>query len=160
MSNLPALGPRGEGWVAIQVVIFAWIGAAGLLLPGSPGSAQPAADLAGIALIIGGGILAASASLLLQHHDALTAVPHPREGARLVAIGTYRIVRHPIYGGLILGGIGWSLARGSALALAGSVVLFVFFDLKRRREEAWLAQRFPGYAAYAARTRRLIPWVY
>lgn len=160
MSKLPALGPRGEGWVAIQIVIFAWIGAAGLLLPGSIGAGQAAAEVAGAALIIAGGLLAASATITLQHHDALTAVPHPRDGARLVAIGAYRLVRHPIYGGLILGGIGWSLARGSAVALAGAVVLLVFFDLKRRREEAWLAERFPGYPAYAARTRRLIPWVY
>lgn len=160
MSNLPALGPRGEGWVAIQVVIFAWIGAAGLWQPGSLGGAQPVAEVVGTALIIVGGVLALSATLLLQHHDALTAVPHPRDGARLVAIGVYRLVRHPIYGGLILGGVGWSLARGSMLALAGSVVLLAFFDLKRRREEVWLSERFPGYAAYAVGTRRLIPWIY
>jgi protein-S-isoprenylcysteine O-methyltransferase Ste14 len=39
-------------------------------------------------------------------------------------------------------------------------VLLLFFDLKRRREEAWLEARFADYAAYRARTRRLIPWVY
>jgi protein-S-isoprenylcysteine O-methyltransferase Ste14 len=160
MANLPTLGPRGEGWVAIQVVIFAWIGAAGLVLPGSLGTAQAAAGLAGGALIVAGGALAISATMSLRRHDALTAVPRPREDARLVAGGAYRLVRHPIYAGLILGGVGWSLARGSLLALVGTAILFVFFDLKRRREEAWLTARFDGYEAYAARTRRLIPWIY
>jgi protein-S-isoprenylcysteine O-methyltransferase Ste14 len=160
MSKLPALGPRGEGWVAIQIVIFAWIGTAGLVLPGSPGGSPVAAEVAGGVLILLGGLLATSATVLLQHHDALTAVPHPRDGARLVAIGPYRLVRHPIYGGLVLAGIGWSLARGSTLAFVGAVALLVFFDLKRRREEAWLAERFAGYAEYAVKTRRLIPWVY
>ena len=41
-----------------------------------------------------------------------------------------------------------------------AVVALVFFTLKSRREEAWLQERFDGYAAYRARTRRLIPWVY
>ncbi len=129
-------------------------------MPGLLGPAQAAADITGLALLIAGGLLAISATVLLQHHDALTAVPHPREGARLVAIGAYRLARHPIYGGLILAGFGWSLVRGSGLALAGAIVLLVFFDLKRRREEVWLSERFPGYAAYAAGTRRLIPWIY
>ncbi|GIW20289.1 MAG: hypothetical protein KatS3mg065_0585 [Chloroflexota bacterium] len=41
-----------------------------------------------------------------------------------------------------------------------AVVLFVFFDLKARREEPGSSSACPGYAAYRARTRRLIPWVY
>jgi len=40
------------------------------------------------------------------------------------------------------------------------VVLAVFADLKSRREEAWLAEQFAGYAAYRQRTRRLVPLLY
>ena len=161
MTRMPAMGERGEGWVAIQVVLFAWIAGAGFLLPGAlAGGLRVAAILAGILLIAAGGVLAQSAILALQRHRALTALPYPREDARLVEAGAYRLVRHPIYGGLILGALGWSIARMSAAALAGALVLLAFFDLKRRREEAWLVDRFPAYAAYQARTRRLIPWVY
>jgi protein-S-isoprenylcysteine O-methyltransferase Ste14 len=46
------------------------------------------------------------------------------------------------------------------MALAGAVLLGVFFDLKSRREEAWLVEQFGGYAAYRRRRRRLIPWLY
>jgi protein-S-isoprenylcysteine O-methyltransferase Ste14 len=39
------------------------------------------------------------------------------------------------------------------------VLLFGFFELKSRREEVWLVERYPGYVAYRERTRRLIPWI-
>jgi protein-S-isoprenylcysteine O-methyltransferase Ste14 len=52
------------------------------------------------------------------------------------------------------------LSTIAGLALLMAVLLGVFFDLKSRREEAWLSERFADYAAYAAGTRRLIPWLY
>ncbi len=74
--------------------------------------------------------------------------------------GAYRLVRHPIYGGLILGATGWSLLTASPMALLGALVLAVFFDLKSRREETWLAAAFENYGTYRARTRRLLPYLY
>jgi protein-S-isoprenylcysteine O-methyltransferase Ste14 len=42
-----------------------------------------------------------------------------------------------------------------------TALLAVLFDLKARREEAWLIERFPEYADYRARTpRRFVPWLY
>ncbi len=160
-SRLPALGPRGEGWVAIQIVLFAVIAIAGITLPG--GWTGPGAMLgagAGGLVIVAAAALGVAGLAGLQAGDALTAVPHPRDGARLVEAGAYRLVRHPIYGAIVLGAIGWGLLRGSVATLAGAAILLVFFDLKRRREEAWLAARFPDYEAYRARTRSLIPWIW
>lgn len=158
MSNVPSLGPRGEGWVALQMILFAVIGAAGI---GLANTAPPwAAAVIGFVMLALGGILGFAGIVGLRGADALTAVPHPRDGARLVETGAYRLVRHPVYGALILGAIGWSFVRGSAAALLASLVLAVVLDLKRRREEAWLAARYPGYEEYAARTRRLIPWIW
>jgi len=69
-------------------------------------------------------------------------------------------VRHPVYGGAILVGLGWSLAA-APLGLAPTALLAVLFDLKARREEAWLIERFPDYAVYRLRTRwRFVPWLY
>jgi len=39
-------------------------------------------------------------------------------------------------------------------------VLLVFFTLKSAREEVWLEQRYPGYPAYRATTRRMLPFIY
>ena len=40
------------------------------------------------------------------------------------------------------------------------VLLFIFFDLKSRREEQWLREAYPDYPAYQKRVKKLIPWVY
>jgi protein-S-isoprenylcysteine O-methyltransferase Ste14 len=159
MPGLPALGPRGEGWVAIQSVLLVMVGSAGSSLP-SGGPMPRLVVGAGQALMVVGLLLAAAGIQALASHDAFTALPRPRQAARLVETGIYRQVRNPVYGGLVLIGLGWALVRGSVAALAADAVLLLFFDLKRRREEAWLVERFPGYAAYRARTRRLIPWLY
>jgi protein-S-isoprenylcysteine O-methyltransferase Ste14 len=92
--------------------------------------------------------------------EALTPLPHPRAGASLVDTGSYRLVRHPIYGGIVLGAAGYGLVTASPLALVGAAALLGFFRLKSGREEMWLEQRYPGYPAYRTRTRRMIPFLY
>jgi protein-S-isoprenylcysteine O-methyltransferase Ste14 len=90
----------------------------------------------------------------------LSPFPKPIEGGSLVTNGVYGMVRHPIYTGLILGTLGWGLLMSSALGLLLAVVLFLFFDRKSRREEAWLMEAYPGYAEYRARVKKLIPGIY
>ncbi len=74
--------------------------------------------------------------------------------------GVYAIVRHPIYSGGLVLAIGWAFRTQSWLTLGYVVLLFLFFDLKSRREEEWLTQRYPEYADYRKRVRKLIPFVY
>jgi protein-S-isoprenylcysteine O-methyltransferase Ste14 len=40
------------------------------------------------------------------------------------------------------------------------LLLLVFFDIKSRREEAWLLARFPAYRDYRRRVRKLMPFIY
>ncbi|MGZ6341032.1 MAG: methyltransferase family protein [Candidatus Limnocylindrales bacterium] len=157
-SPLPDLGPRGEGWFIVQILLFGAIALAGLVGPDWAGTPRLMGSVAGAAFIGCGGLLASRG--VLDIRENLTVFPKPLPGARLVADGAYGLVRHPIYGGLILGGLGWGLATASPIALAAAVVLGLFFDLKSRREEVWLADQFPGYDSYRRRTRRLLPWVY
>ncbi len=156
--RLPDLGPRGEGWFAIQVALFAAIAIGGLTGPAWSGPLRDLSILFGTALIAVGGLLAARAIIDLGGN--LTPFPRPRAGATLVATGAYSLVRHPIYGGGIIAAFGWGLATASLASLAGALVLTVFFDLKSRREEAWLAAQIDGYSGYRSRTRRLLPWLY
>jgi protein-S-isoprenylcysteine O-methyltransferase Ste14 len=156
--NLPELGRRGEGWVALQVVLFIAIIGAGFVGPAWSGTARTIGVVAGTVLIVlGVGLVAAG---ILRLRRQLTAYPRPMPGGRLIEDGVFGLVRHPMYGGGIIAAVGWGLAMASPLALAGALVLAGFFDLKSRREEAWLAEEFPGYADYQRRTRRLIPWLY
>lgn len=157
MTLLPSLGPRGEGWVLIQGVLLVVVVAAGWSLgPDWSGPLRLAGAVVGIVLITGGFVLAFRGVVDLG--GALTPLPRPRDDAELVETGAYAYVRHPIYGGLILASVGWAVFQASVVAVALAVTLAAFLRVKSAREEAWLEQRFPAYAAYRARTPRFIPW--
>jgi protein-S-isoprenylcysteine O-methyltransferase Ste14 len=157
MSDLPSLGPRGEGWVAIQFAALLAIAAAGPLSGSLSGGdvVAVALRLVGVGMLGAGLVLAARGTIDLR--DALTPLPHPRDDAELVEDGVYARARHPIYGGLILAALGWGLLWTSPTALVLVGALAIFFRLKSAREEHWLMERFPGYAAYRRRTRRFLP---
>ena len=156
--RLPDLGRRGEGWFLLQLVLFGAIAVSGAAGPAWGGWPATVGIALGGVLIGCGGIL--SLRGLLDLRENLTPFPRPLEGARLVETGAYRLVRHPIYGGLVLGAMGWGLVRASPLTLSGALLLAAFFDLKSRREEIWLSESYADYPAYRSRTRRLLPWVY
>ncbi len=157
-GRLPALGANGEGWVAIQVALLGLCFAAGFLGPALAGGWRWASLAAGVIVMAGGGFLLVTGSLGLREN--LTPFPRPRAGGRLVATGVYGLVRHPIYTGVVSGAVGWALVTASPAALAAAALLLAFFDLKSRREEAWLLAAYPAYAAYRRRVRKLVPFLY
>lgn len=163
MTRVPALGPRGEGWLALQGVCFALIVAAIVSAP-HESLADPAAvgtrHLAGYLIGMVGAVLIGSGIAELRRARAMAARPMPRAEASLTQRGAYRLVRHPIYGGLILGAIGLAVITPWVGTFITVALLAVVLDLKRRREEAWLTDRYPGYSAYRARTKALVPYLY
>jgi protein-S-isoprenylcysteine O-methyltransferase Ste14 len=144
--------------VILQFVLVGLTAIAALAGPAWSGGLRFATSAVGI-LLLGAGIVMAVRGVL-DLGRALTPLPYPREDSELVVRGAYRLVRHPVYSGVIMGAFGWGLLTASPVALALAVVIVIFFDLKSRREEAWLSQHHPGYEAYRRRTRRLIPWIY
>jgi protein-S-isoprenylcysteine O-methyltransferase Ste14 len=156
--RVPDLGRRGEGWVALQAILFVAVAATGFVGPSWAGLAPPIGAVIGIALIAGGVALIGGGIVGLRRQ--LTAFPRPVDGGRLLEDGVFGVVRHPMYGGGLLFALGWALLTASLATLACAFLLAVFFDLKSRREEAWLAEAFPGYADYRRRTPRLVPWIY
>jgi protein-S-isoprenylcysteine O-methyltransferase Ste14 len=157
MTRLPSLGPRGEGWVLLQgVLLVLVIAAAWSLGPDWTGPLRLAGAVIGFLLITAGLTLAFVG--VVELGGALTPLPRPRDGGELVENGAYAFVRHPIYSGIIMAALGIALVQASVIAVALAFLLAGFLRVKSAREEAWLQQRFPAYAAYQARTRRLIPW--
>jgi len=154
-------GERGEWYVVVQVLLFALIAVGPRTWPGAPTWPEPWATVAtwvGVALMLLGAPLTAGG--LLRLGPSLTALPYPTENARLVESGPYAIVRHPIYSGLVFGAFGWALFVHGWLTLVWAAALTVLFHLKSRREEQWLCERFPEYAQYQQRVKKLVPWVW
>jgi protein-S-isoprenylcysteine O-methyltransferase Ste14 len=145
--------------VLLQVVLLPLVALAGVVSGGVwQGTLASLGALVGLALMVGGAVLLGRGLLDLGRN--LTPAPRPRDDARLVETGIFALVRHPIYGGIIVTALGWGLLAASPLTLLLAGLVAVFFDLKSRREEAWLAAHYPGYRTYMSRTRRFIPRVY
>jgi protein-S-isoprenylcysteine O-methyltransferase Ste14 len=146
---------KGGWWVVAQGLLLAALLAAWLLWGGGWGVAA----VAGGAVLTGaGGALGAAGFLALG--PAVTPYPEPLPGAALVERGAYRLARHPIYGGIVLGCAGVSLADGNWPGLVLASVLAGLFWAKAGFEERRLGARYPGYDAYRVRVpRRLIPWI-
>lgn len=157
-ARLPDLGPRGEGWVALQVVLLLGIVAAAIGGRSWPDAAAPLRVVAGALLLLAGAVLVGAGSRTLG--PSLTPLPRPREDSAFLDDGVYRLVRHPIYGGVLLIATGVSLLA-SPLALLPTALLVVLFEGKARREEAWLLERYEGYGEYRERVRHRflpMPW--
>jgi protein-S-isoprenylcysteine O-methyltransferase Ste14 len=96
-----------------------------------------------------------------QLGPSMTPFPLPRARGELREHGLYAHVRHPIYTGGILVAAGWSIVFASVVGGVLTLLLVVFFDLKSRREEHWLLERYPQFEEYRRRTPgRFVPGVY
>lgn len=142
------------GFVAVQFLLIALV----VLMGGA--DAWPVPDwleaLTWVAMAIGVVVMIVAAAGLGR---GLTAAPLPNAHARLRTGGLYRLVRHPIYSGLLLFVVAHTVRAASWLQVALCVALVAVIAVKARWEEARLSERFPGYAAYAARTPRFVPLV-
>lgn len=92
--------------------------------------------------------------------DALTPFPRPLEEAVLNRQGAFRLMRHPIYTGVILASLGWTGWWLSAIGLLPVLALAIFFDRKAAYEETWLRKKYRGYDDYARRVKKFIPGLY
>jgi protein-S-isoprenylcysteine O-methyltransferase Ste14 len=153
-AHPPSASERRTAWLLVlgQFVLLALIvllprGAAWTLPVAVARAAQVAAGVGIVLMVIAGTALG----------RGLTAAPLPNSHAELRTGGLYRFVRHPIYSGLLLLAVALALTSGSLWTTAAYVALVALINAKARWEEQHLAARFPGYAAYAARTPRFIP---
>ncbi|MEB3189933.1 MAG: isoprenylcysteine carboxylmethyltransferase family protein [Snowella sp.] len=90
----------------------------------------------------------------------LTPLPHPKPEGTLVTTGIYGLVRHPLYSGVIFAAIAYGCWQWSWVHGLGTIIFFVFFNLKANKEENWLQAKFPTYDLYKSKVKKLIPWIY
>jgi protein-S-isoprenylcysteine O-methyltransferase Ste14 len=153
---------RGESYVLVQILLMLLVVFGPADLPGIPRWGPPWATVTLVSgLVVGGvGLVLTALGLLALGSRNLSPFPRPPDDAGLVTTGAYALVRHPIYSGVSLMAAGWALARCSPLTLGYTLILFIFFDIKSRREEQWLQAKFPPYADYQRRVKKLLPFIY
>src|ERR1700681_552242 len=82
-----------------------------------------------------------------------------KDDPELVTSGPYQLVRHPIYSGILVAGVGTAVALSwawlIAVALAG-----VYFVYSATIEERNLTEQFPeSYPVYRRSTKMLVPFI-
>lgn len=150
---------RGIWYVVIQAILI------GLILFGPKGADLLTSESIKI-IFLSCGISVGLISILVMLIAVvnlgknLTPLPCPKDNAQLVQSGLYRYVRHPIYFGVLLAALAWLLIFPGAYILLYAIGLFILFDVKARREEVWLVERFPAYQDYQRRVKKLLPGIY
>jgi protein-S-isoprenylcysteine O-methyltransferase Ste14 len=83
-----------------------------------------------------------------------------KDEPELVTTGPYRLVRHPIYSGMLVAGVGTAVALSwlwlIAVGLAGAYFLY-----SATVEERYLTAQFPDtYPVYRRSTKMLVPFIF
>lgn len=150
---MPANKVHAWAFVAMQAVLLALL----VFIGNDIGPTITKVAYAGTALEWLGflGIILSAISI----RTSLTALPLPKENARLGTNGLYRYVRHPMYTSVIILALGIALLSGSVLKYGLVVSLVLLFYYKSVYEERYLRLKYPEYQSYASRTPRLIPFI-
>jgi protein-S-isoprenylcysteine O-methyltransferase Ste14 len=83
-----------------------------------------------------------------------------KDEPELVTSGPYHLVRHPIYSGILVAGVGTAMAL-SWLWLTTVVLFGVYFVYSATVEERYLTEQFPDtYPAYKFSTKMLVPFIF
>ncbi len=88
----------------------------------------------------------------------LTDTVVTRRDAQFVHHGPYRIIRNPMYTGVLIAGLSLGLAFGTWLLPVATILVFALFALRTRTEEKYLIERFGHqYRDYMKRVGRFFP---
>jgi len=164
MGHPREIRTRARHGGADRVPVAANLAAFALFLPSLlifSGTAESSQSL--LLAWLGSVMAVAGAALVLRSRlvlgPAWSLVPRADQETGLVTTGPYRLVRHPIYLGLVLLSAGEALAFSSLPALG--IVLFGIiptFAWRARAEEALLSRIFgERYGVYQQRTKMIIP---
>ncbi|SPE60693.1 Isoprenylcysteine carboxyl methyltransferase (fragment) [Verrucomicrobia bacterium] len=83
-----------------------------------------------------------------------------KQGHELIRTGPYRLVRHPIYTGLLVMALGTALDFGQFRCWLALPLMTTAFWVKLKQEEKLLLRHFPReYPLYKRQVKALVPFV-
>ncbi|MBK8414185.1 MAG: isoprenylcysteine carboxylmethyltransferase family protein [Bacteroidetes bacterium] len=88
-----------------------------------------------------------------------TPFPTPKVTGQLKRTGIYKYIRHPMYRGIIIAGLGIAFYNANIPRFIVCIILYLFFEYKSRYEEKLLEQKYPEYNQYKTVTGRFMPSV-
>jgi protein-S-isoprenylcysteine O-methyltransferase len=84
-----------------------------------------------------------------------------KQDHRLIRRGPYRIVRHPIYCGILLAALGTAIGYGKAPCLIGVAITLAGFRAKWKTEERFLEEQFGApYVQYRQEVKAVVPGLF
>ena len=79
---------------------------------------------------------------------------------KLIQTGPYKIVRNPIYTGILIAFVGTAIVIGKFWAVIAIIILLIVFFMKIRMEEKFLLEEFgEAYLKYKKEVKSLIPFI-
>jgi protein-S-isoprenylcysteine O-methyltransferase Ste14 len=112
----------------------------------------------GAAITVGGLLFAVWARVTLGANWSRSVTI--KQDHELITAGPYRLVRHPIYTGLLTGFLGSAIATTQMRGLLAFVLIFASLWYKLRLEERFMRTQFgETYVRYLRQTKALVPWV-
>ena len=83
-----------------------------------------------------------------------------KDEPELVMSGPYSLVRHPIYSGILVAGVGTAVAL-SWLGIIAVALAAMYFAYSATVEERYLTEQFPDtYPRYRRSTKMLVPFIF
>ena len=137
-------------FVFVQIISLGLIGATGPLLAENK-------FLLFIEMI---GLFLGFWAVIIMKPGFFNITPDPLSWSKLVKVGPYRFIRHPMYLALLLTTLPLIIDRFNYLRLILWVALLIDLLLKISYEEKILVAEVDGYENYLKSSYRLVPMVY
>jgi protein-S-isoprenylcysteine O-methyltransferase Ste14 len=120
---------------------------------------ERASTAVGYGLLMAGMLFAGWARLFLGGNWSSNVTL--KQDHTLVRSGPYRIVRHPIYTGLLVALLGTAIALGELRCFLGVVLAGIAWKIKSMSEETLMVQQFGDqYARYREQVKGLVPYLW
>ena len=151
------MGARGADQVVLIVILSSVLVRLGAFR-GHGVHTDPLREGIGLVLFVAGLALAIWARMNLGRNWGTPM--SQKDEPELVTTGPYRLVRHPIYSGILAAGLGTAVALSwwwvFAVGVAG-----IYFTYSATAEERFLMGQFPdSYPAYKRSTKMLVPFIF